>query len=469
MVYIAANIPFYEVPIIMSYLEQYDNIPMDRLAEKLQLVNQWIRTEWRPFFQELRENRPIFVTPKFTLVTLFSDVQEVLSRENVFTVKLYASKMDAAVEGPFMLARDNTEINWREKSIMKTMLQPEDLPAVRKMAGDIAKTSLDNHAQAGEIEVVSQLGRYVPVRVCGDYFGFPGPDLESMYRWSRATQTNFFKNLPNDPQIHEAAVQAGREMTTYLTQLLAEKQAQVTQTSPQNLSFGDLLRALLDKLFSGNRSASSSTPPEPNAMDDVFTRLVKTQFADDILFDDKRIVTNMAGLLIGAVETTSQAIVQALEQILLTPTILQEALQAAQANDDETFDRYVWEALRFNPINPLVFRLCEQDYVLAAGTPRETPIPANSLVFACTASAGFDAHELPQPETFSIDRLPYHYMHFGYGHHTCLGKYVGMMQIPETIKQVLLRPGVRLLPGDAGKIDFQGTPFPERFVIAYDR
>jgi cytochrome P450 len=457
----------------MSYLEQYDSIPMDRAAEKIQLVNRWIRTDWRPFFKELRENRPIFITPKFVLVTLFHDVQEVLSRENVFSVRLYAPKMDPVVGGPFMLARDNTETNWREKGIMQAMLQREDLPAVRKMSGEIAKASLDKWAETGKIEVVSQLGRYVPIRVCGDYFGFPGPDLESMYRWSRATQSDMFKNLPNDPQIHEASVQAGQEMTAYLAQLLQEKRAKIAQDSHhdaiETMSVGNLLKALLDKLVTGGSQPPVTPAPPPASMDDVFTRLVKTHFADDILFDDKRLISNMAGLLIGAGETTSQAIVQALEQLLLNPTIFQEALQAAQSNDDATFDRYVWEALRFNPINPLLFRLCEEDYTLAAGTPRDTRIPANSLVFACTASAGFDANEIPDPDTFAIDRPHYHYMHFGYGHHTCLGKYVGLVQIPEVIKQVLLRPGVRLLPGEEGKIDFQGTPFPERFVIAYDR
>lgn len=110
----------------MSYLEKYDSIPMERAAEKVQLVRRWIRTDWRPFFKELRENRPIFETPAFTFVTLFKDVQEVLSREEVFSVRLYAPKMDPVVGGSFMLARDNTEVNWREKSIMQTMLQREE-------------------------------------------------------------------------------------------------------------------------------------------------------------------------------------------------------------------------------------------------------------------------------------------------------------------------------------------------------
>lgn len=423
----------------MSYLEKYDSIPMERVAEKAQLVSRWIRTDWRPFFKELRENRPIFETPAFTFVTLFKDVQEVLSREEVFSVRLYAPKMDPVVGSSFMLARDNTEVNWREKSIMQTMLQREELPAVRKMCGQIADASLDKWAESGKIEVVSQLGRYVPVRLGGDYFGFPGPDMESMYRWSRATQSDMFKNLPNDPAVHQASVQAGEEMRAYLSQLLAEKKEKIAK--------------------SGDRCYP---------MEDTFTRLLKTQFPKDIHFDEQRIITNMAGLLVGSVETASQAIVQALEQILLNPTIFQAALQAARANDDARFDKYVWEALRFNPINPLVFRFCEEDYTLAAGTPRAKRIKAKTIVFACTASAMFDASELTQPETFSLDRPKYQYMHFGYGHHTCLGKYIGLVQIPEVIKRVLLRPNVRLIPGEEG-IDFKGGFFPECFTIAYDR
>lgn len=440
----------------MSYLEQYDSISEERPEEKAKLVNHWIRTaDWQPFFKELRENRPIFRIPgNIILVTLFDDVQEVLSRANIFSVKLYARAMDPTIGGAFMLARDNTEINYREKSIMKTMLQWEDLPVVRKMSGEIAKASLDKWAETGGIEVVSQLGRYVPVRMCGEYFGFPGPDLESMYRWSRATQSDMFKNLGGrDRVVHEASVQAGKEMTTYLAQLLQEKKARIAQTGSSDLN----------KLSLGEHRPSMIS-------EDVFTRLIKTHFPQEIdaHFDEQRIISNMAGLLIGSVETISQAVVQVIEQILLRPNILQAALQAAEANDDRKFAQYVWEALRFNPINPLVFRLCEEDYTLASGTSRATQIPQQSIVFACTASAMFDATELVEPEIFSLDRPNYHYMHFGYGHHTCLGQYVAMVEIPEIVKQVLLRPGVRLIPGEEG-IDFQGGPFPERFVIAYER
>lgn len=92
---------------------------------------------------------------------------------------------------------------------MQTMLQPEELPVVREMCGKIADESLDKWASDGKIEVVNQLGRYVPVRLCGDYFGFFDSDRSSIYRWSKATQSDMFKNLQNDTQVHEASVKAG--------------------------------------------------------------------------------------------------------------------------------------------------------------------------------------------------------------------------------------------------------------------
>ena len=419
----------------MSYLERYDSIPADNVVERAKLVNQGVWGDWRGLFKELRENRPIFVTPRFTLVSLFPDVQEVLSRSQFFSVRTFAPKMDP-VFGPCMLARDNTGHNWQDKSVMRTVLQLEDLPIVRKKAGEIAKAQLDESAKNGKIEIVRDLGKFVPIRLCGDYFGFPGPDLETMYRWSKATQDDMFRNLTNDPKVHEDSVKAGQEMREYLAELLKQK------------------RASYDK---------SSSPK------DIFTRLAATKFPSDIPFDETKIISHMIILLVGSIEGTGQVITQGLEQILKRPDVFAKALAAAQANDDITFDKYVWEAVRFNPFSPFLVRFCEADYTLAAGTPRETRVPAKSIVLAGVGSAMFDGAVVNHPDEFSIERPAYNYMHFGYGSHTCLGEHIGAVVVPEVIKQILLRPGIRLIPGDEGKIDYQGTLIPSRFVIAYDR
>ncbi|HBL11428.1 MAG TPA: cytochrome [Cyanobacteria bacterium UBA11162] len=449
----------------MPYLETYDSIPIENVAERAKLVAQAMATDGRNFFKELRENRPIFITPKFVLVTLFPDVQEVLSRSEVFSVRLFAPKMDPN-HGPCMLSRDNTEFNWREKSIMKTMLQWEDLPNIRKLAGDVAKASLDKSASTGRIEVVNDLAKFVLVRICGDYYGFPGPNLETMYRWSIATQSDMFRNLTNDPKIHEASVQAGKEMREYLTELLQHKKAQKGKPSGEKGLSISVTTPKITKEISLGKSKGTTTATAPK---DIFARLATTNFPSDIPFDESRILTNMVILLIATLETTAQAITQALEQILRRPDILQKALQAAQANDDQTLAKYVWEALRFNPVSPSLPRFCESDYTVAAGTPRATRIPAKSLVLVGLGSAMFDGAVIANPDDFSIERPKYNYMHFGYGDHTCLGEHVGGVVVPEVIKQTLLRPGVRVLPGDEGKIEYQQGAILKRFVIAYDK
>lgn len=422
----------------MSYLQQIDQIPADRITDRLAFVNRWIRTDWRGFFAELRERRPFLRVGKILFVSRYSDVVEVLSRHDDFSVRLYAAKMDAAV-GPFMLGRDSSPLNWRDKSVMRTMMPLEELPRVRTIVGEIADEILD-HQPAGLLDVVRTLARLVPVRVCGRYFGFPGPDEAAMLRWSKATQADFFKNIANDAAVHAAAVKAGHELKEYLKGLVDAKRIE---------------------LGAGGRPVPES--PE----DTLVSRLLITELPPQLGFDDERLIANIAGLLIGAVETTAQAIAQALDQILRRPDIFPTAVAAAGNGDPEVLGPIVWEALRFDPINPLLFRFAERDCIVAGGTSRMHSIGAGSIVFALSASAMHDRDAIPEPDSFVVGRPAHRYLHFGYGHHTCLGDQVGAVMITEVIRRILLRPGVGRLPGDGSTIDFEGGPFPERYIITY--
>lgn len=388
------------------------------------------------FFAVLRLFKPILQMPKAgpVIVTRWDDVQEVLQRPQVFTVEKYAPMMDPSV-GPFMLARDGTVYNERDKGIMRSMLQQADLPRVREIAARLARDAVAQGVQAGQLEVVSQLSRKVPVQLTGEYFGFPGPDMATMMRWSRATQYDMFHNLDNDPQIHQDNIAAGQEMRAWLQAYLPQVR-ETLQGDPQ--------------------------------LDHIVARLLKARLPDAIGFDQERIMSNTMGLLVGGVETTSQAIVQILDQFFKRPDAMLGARQAALVGDDELLFQYCWEALRFNPINPFVVRYCVQDYELAAGTCRKTTIKAGRVVLVSGRSAMRDGRQVPQPSEFRTDRPYYHYLHMGYGMHTCLGNYVGEIEIPEVIKALLLKKNLRRAPGKAGEIDFKGGPFPESFSVCFD-
>lgn len=363
-------------------------------------------------------------------ITRFPDVQEVLSRPDVFQVT-YAPMIDPSV-GPFMLGRDCTEINQRDKGIMRAFMRQEDLPQIRLKVRELVDEAVNAQLyRNNQIEVVGTLSRMVPVRLTGDYFGFPGPDLASMFRWSRATQYDMFHNLDNDPAVHADNVAAGHEMRAYLERLLPERRAEVRAGVPR---------------------------------DDILSRLLQSQLAPVIGFDDERVVTNTMGTLVGGIETTSAAIVQILDQLFQRPEILAEAIAAAHGSDDHLMYRYCWEALRFNPINPFVVRRCTADYRVARGTLRAATIRAGSTVLVSGRSAMRDGRQVAAASSFATDRPESVYMHLGYGLHTCLGDQVSRVQVPEIVRRILKLPGIR----PEGPIDFAGGPFPERYVVGFD-
>jgi cytochrome P450 len=199
-------------------------------------------------------------------------------------------------------------------------------------------------------------------------------------------------------------------------------------------------------------------------LEDIFSLLLNSKFASSIGFDDERIITNIMGTLVGGIETSSAAIVQILDQLFKRPQILKEAIAVANGNDDQLMYRYCWEALRFNPINPFVVRHCTVDYRIASGSLRAMTIKAGSTVLISGRSAMRDGRQFLAAFIFAIYRSESVYIHLGYGLHTCLGDQVSRVQVPEIVKRILQIPGVR----PTTDIDFEGGPFPERYVIRYD-
>ena len=192
-----------------GHLARYDEALARDPMSAFGLVREWMRTDWRSLFTELRERRPIFVTPAFTVVTRFADVIEVLSHEQVFSVRAFGPRLDAALGAPFMLGRDATPMNWREKGLMQLMLDPRDAADVRELTGRLADELLDAAWPGGRLEAVNGLFRPVALGVCARYFGVPGPDPQTLGRWTRAIVADGFANFLGDPQIRAASVRAG--------------------------------------------------------------------------------------------------------------------------------------------------------------------------------------------------------------------------------------------------------------------
>jgi cytochrome P450 len=266
----------------------------------------------------------------------------------------------------------------------------------------------------------------------GAYFGAPGPSQPAMIDWTTTLFWYLFIDLNADPTLDAKAKAAAADFRAYLDQAIAARKAQ------------------------------------PTTADDVLNRCLAMQAAGLPGMDDLGIRNNLIGLMIGEVPTTSKAAIQALDQLLDRPKALAAAHAAAIADDDAALSALVFEAMRFNPVNPLIYRRAVVDTVVAANTLRACKIPKSTMVLAANLSAMFDPLKLCAPGQFRTDRPWDHYILWGYGLHTCFGAHINRVAIPALLKPLLRKPGLRRAPGSAGQIDVGGTPFPVHMVLEFD-
>jgi cytochrome P450 len=367
-------------------------------------------------------------------VTRHEDVREVLERDEDFTVAEVMGASIVRVNGPFILGMDRSPLYLKERDILECAVHPGDPQRIGDVVRTVAADLIDAARPAGRLDVVQGFARPAAARLVADYFGVPGPDEATMLRWMRDLSYETFCNATGDPVVQRAGEAAG-----------------------------DALRRHLDDLIAARRSQLATGGAVP---DDFLTRLVLMQDDPETRLSDEGVRRNLGGVIVAAVETTSKAVANAAEQLLRRPAVLAGARAAALAGDVDTVGRYAFEALRFNPIRPVLVRHAARDAVLAAGTRREHRIRAGCTVYAAVLPAMFDPGALRRPSEFRTDRPASAYLHFGAGLHRCFGRYLNLVQIPELLAALLRLGDLSAADGDGPTIGYDG-PFPDRFPVTF--
>jgi cytochrome P450 len=408
-----------------AYLDRIDAAPP---AGKWPLVRSLMYGEPLALFAELRAERPVLELPDLTLLFRYADCALALRRHQEFGVDLYRPK-----QGDYFMAQDDTADHWRDKSVMKSILDREQIPAMRAHVGETAADILER--AGGSIDAPKALTRAVPISLVKTFFGLDDADDGDLFDWSYWNQQDAFHNqffdavvTPDPDKIVAERKRANVELALFLARVVAKRSVAV-------------------KLGL--------------AGDDSVSRLIRLSFGGGVNFPLKKVLFNAGGLLIGAVETTSHAVNNALAELLARPDVLARARAAAQ--DETAFDGFVFEALRFNPAFPYFFRTAHRATLMASGTPHAREVRPGATVLAVTHSAMFDEAAFPDPDTFDETRSQADAFTFGQGLHECLGRAIATVMIPEIVRQCLLRPGLRA----EGPILFEGG-VPERFVLRWD-
>jgi cytochrome P450 len=409
----------------VSYLARLDQVSD---SEKWPLLRGWLYSEPLPLFEELRRDRPVVSLPELDFCTRHADCTLILRRHDTFSVALYRPK-----QGDYFMAQDDTAAHWREKSIMRSILDFEDIPAMRAFVAEETRRRLSE--ADGEIELVRQITRGIPVALVQQFFGFRNADPDKLIDWSYWNQQDAFHN-----QIFDAPGPVDAEEI-------------VRRRKMAGFAMGFYLGRLVLR-----RSIAAKAGLEG---DDPMSRLIRLSFSGSLKFNLKNVLYNSGGLLIGAVETTNHAVVNALEFLLADPARRQAA--EAAAHDGTAIDGHVFEALRFRPAFPYFFRTATRDTLLSADTPHAVTVKEGRTVLAVTHSAMFDPVAFPNPLTFDPSRDLGDTFTLGQGIHECLGRAVAAAMLPEIVRQVLLMPGLK--PDTPP--DYAGTKVPQSWRLRW--
>lgn len=433
---------------------------------------EFARQEPHEFFSYMRRTRPVYQlqkvegakkVPDVFLVTRYADVKTVVSTPNVYGVPYgkimnptldagYRAEYDAKGEDfvnpkqrqygnhVYMLAGENGPANAEKAQMWGIVDGRSNVAQVKETVAHLAQRAIQQGAWDGKIDVVAKVTRAVPIGVNDEYFGFNAP-ADSLARWSRATQHAFFHNSPPDKQVKQRSLEAGAEMRDYISQVLLPERE--TELRNGRTALDPVSKVIFAKDALARIHEAAGVPPGA--------------------VTHERIVANIIGLLVGSVETTSAAIAQSLQQLFIlqkqNPQAFAQVLAAAQNGDDKTFYKAVWEALRFDTVNPWVARVVKSDTEIGG-----VKLAKGAVVLASIESGMLDETVFTDPTSFRLDRPDELYFHLGGPDHRCLGDAVAYTMVPETIKQILMLKNVR----PVANVDQQGGPFPEKYVLAFE-
>ena len=375
---------------------------------------------------------------KIAVVTRHDLVVDVLERDSNFTVKEINAKKMASHKGGFFLGMDksNPQFN-RERDYVRKSAQKEDVEMIRSFIRKSADEICDRVQPFGKIDVVQTLNYAVLTQLMGHYFGVPAPVEAQMKRWQRTMFYDLFLNFTNNEKKHGLAVNSGKERSAWVVGLIAERK--------RDMKEGKVLE------------------------DNLLNRLIQLQQLPEYAWvDDDTICRNIGGLLTGIQETTSKAVIFALQELFKRPAELKGAIEVSKVRDMDKVKGYVYEALRFNPVQAGVLRFSvSKQYIQGSGRKRYK-IKGNRTLVTLTSSAMFDPTTFPDPKKFNPERDS-RYMNWGFALHECYGKYINSVTIPELVAAVLRLENVRLVKGSLGRgAGLKEGPFPNNYVVEFD-
>ncbi len=361
-----------------------------------------------PLYAELRDLAPVFPSQTGqTVLTTYEAVSTVFRSpsfgqgETVNLVRQdprFESSTVLQSLGQMMVFMDPPD-HTRLRRIVARVFSPRVIDDLRPYVQQVIDDLIDDFAGAGDADLVTQFGDFIPVTVICELLGVPHSDHEQCRSWSEEIALAIEPVVPDD----------------YLRRADVATQA-----------YNDYFNALVEE-----------KRREPK--DDLLTLLMRAEDDGDTLTNPELVA--MATLLIGAgFETTRNGIAGGILALLTHP----DELRAVR--DDPSLDKSMTdEVLRYvSPNQTAIARFALEDVELEG-----TMIPQGAIIAPVIAAANRDPQRFADPDRLDVrrpDNLP---LTFAPGPHLCLGAPVARLEVELAITTLVRRfPGLELVADD---------------------
>ncbi|MDP9412837.1 MAG: Dyp-type peroxidase [Pseudomonadota bacterium] len=376
----------------------------------------------------LRATWPNLQIGRLVLITRDEDVRAVLADTKNFAVPFGLEMTELAGGTNSVLGLEGREHD-RLRSAIRSVMKPQDLDHIRKWSRRYSQSMIA--ASGGTLDVITDLVTRVATETCCRYFGISVNDPVAFAHWTIAVSNLLFADPTGDPKKRALALNGAARVRF----VLEDAVARVHENDRQHPSSNREHVTLVDRLIN-----------EAN-------------------LNDGEVVATLMGLATGFIPTNTLAAGNMLEELLARPTMMEEAKRAARKGDEPALRRTLLQAARLNPaLSPGQWRYATRDSVIAGGTWREKKVRKGSIVLASIASAlrdGDSASAGPAHPERAADLV------FGWGEHSCLGRWVAMEQIVQTFMVLLAQPNLSVSAGRHGWMQRMSV-YPIRLDMTFD-
>ncbi|MFC9875584.1 cytochrome P450 [Nocardia salmonicida] len=364
-----------------------------------------------PYFDHLRAKCPVTQEPHYGVyaVTGYEESAEVLKDSSIFSSAV-------AVGGPFpplpftpvgddiseLIDQHRTELPMYEhmvtmdppqhtfaRSVLNRLLTPARLKENEEFMWRLADQQLDEFADAGHCEFLSQYAKPFALLVVADMLGVPEVDHQQ------------FRVVLGAPQ----------------------PGARPGAIDHEALSSNPL--AWLDEKFVSYISDRRNEPRE-----DVLTSLALAKYPDGTTPEVLDVARSATFLFAAGQETTAKVLGAAVRFMGDHPDVQQRLRE-----DRSLIPNFIEETLRMDAPVKSGFRLARR-----ATTVGEVDIPAGGLVMFCPGAANRDPRRFEDPHEFRLDRDNFReHIAFGRGVHTCPGGPLARVEGRVSIERILDR------------------------------